>query len=69
MGDVRSWLYDQMGFYDVSTWFQPDLRLQRNGRVPLTSRGYLAVEPESTVILPGDVLASRLWYHLHGAQH
>ncbi len=56
VGDVRRWLYDQMGFYDVTTWFQPDLRLQRKGRVPATSRGYLAVEPESTVILPGDVL-------------
>jgi Xaa-Pro dipeptidase len=56
VGDVRRWLYDQMGFYNVTTWFQPDLRLQRKGRVPPTSRGYLAVEPESTVILPGDVL-------------
>lgn len=56
IGNVRRWLYDQMGFYDVTTWFQPDLRLQRKGRVPSTSRGFLAVEPESTVILPGDVL-------------
>jgi Xaa-Pro aminopeptidase len=56
VGDVRRWLYDQMGFYNVTTWFQPDLRLQRKGRVPLASRGFLAVEPESTVILPGDVL-------------
>jgi len=56
VGDVRRWLYDQMGSYDVTTWFQPDLRLQRKGRVPGTSRGFLAVEPESTVILPGDVL-------------
>jgi Xaa-Pro dipeptidase len=56
VGDIRRWLYDQMGAYDVTTWFQPDLRVQRKGRVPATSRGYLAVEPESTVILPGDVL-------------
>lgn len=56
VGDVRRWLYDQMGLYDVTTWFQPDLRLQRKGRVPGTSRGFLAVEPESTVILAGDVL-------------
>lgn len=56
IGDVRRWLYDQMGFYDVTTWFQPDLRLQRRGRVPSRSRGFLAVEPEGTVILPGDVL-------------
>jgi Xaa-Pro dipeptidase len=56
IGNVRRWLYDQMGFYNVTTWFQPDMRLQRKGRVPATSRGFLAVEPESTVILPGDVL-------------
>jgi Xaa-Pro dipeptidase len=56
VGDIRRWLYDQMGYYNVATWFQPDLRVQRKGRVPGTSRGYLAVEPESTVILPGDVL-------------
>jgi hypothetical protein len=56
IGDVRRWLYDQMGFYDVTTWFQPDLRLQRKGREPKTSRGFLAVEPEATVIQPGDVL-------------
>jgi len=56
VGDIRRWLYDQMGFYNVTTWFQPDLRVQRKGRVPATSRGYLAVEPESTVILAGDVL-------------
>ena len=56
IGDVRRWLYDAMGANGVSTWFQPDLRLQRAGRLPSTSRGFLAVEPESTVIEPGDVL-------------
>jgi Xaa-Pro dipeptidase len=56
IGDVRRWLYDQMGANDVTTWFQPDLRLQRRGRVPSTSRGFLSVEPEETVIQPGDVL-------------
>src|SRR5579875_1062084 len=53
IGDVRRWLYDAMGENDVTTWFQPDLRLQRRGRVPSTSRGFLAVEPEETVIEPG----------------
>lgn len=56
IGDVRRWLYDAMGRNNVSTWFQPDLRLQRKGRAPSTSRGFLAVEPEETVIQPGDVL-------------
>ena len=56
VGDVRRWLYDTMGQNDVTTWFQPDLRLQRRGRVSSTSRGFLAVEPEATVIEPGDLI-------------
>lgn len=56
VGDVRRWLYDAMGQNDVTTWFQPDLRLQRRGRAPTTSRGFLAVEPEATVIEPGDLI-------------
>jgi Xaa-Pro dipeptidase len=56
IGDVRRWLYDAMGANNVTTWFQPDLRLQRRGRNPSTSRGFLAVEPESTVIQPGDLI-------------
>ncbi len=56
IGDVRRWLYDQMGANNVSTWFQPDLRLQRRGRTSGVSRGFLAVEPEATVIQAGDLL-------------
>ena len=56
IGDVRRWIYDAMWEYRVSTWFQPDLRLQRAGRPNDTSRGFLAVAPEHWVIEPGDVL-------------
>jgi len=56
VGDVRGWLYDAMGANGVSTWFQQDLRLQRKGLDPSTSRGFLAIAPESMVIRPGDVL-------------
>ena len=56
IGDIRRWLYDAMEANHVTTWFQPDLRLQRQGRTPSTSRGFLAVEPEETVIQPGDIL-------------
>ena len=56
VGDVRRWLYDAMGANDVGTWFQQDIRLQRKGLVPSTSRGFLAIAPESMVIQPGDVL-------------
>ena len=45
-----------MGANGVTTWFQQDLRVQRKGLVPATSRGFLAVAPESMVLEPGDVI-------------
>lgn len=55
-GDVRRWLFDAMWESGVRTWFQPDLRVQRPGTGKATSRGFLAVAPESTVIQRGDVV-------------
>ena len=48
--------FDALGARGVGTWFQPDLRVQRRGTAGLTSRGFLAVAPEATVIERGDVL-------------
>jgi len=56
LGDIRRWLYDQLGARNLGTWFQPDLRIQRKGMAPATSRGFLAVSPEAWVVQPGDVL-------------
>ncbi|MES2524822.1 MAG: M24 family metallopeptidase [Gemmatimonadota bacterium] len=56
VGDVRNALFDMLGAAGVRTWFQPDLRVQRAGSEVATSRGFLAVAPESTTILPGDVV-------------
>ncbi len=56
VGDVRNWLYDAMWQSGVRTWFQQDLRVQRNGQPDATSRGFLAVAPESLVIQRGDVV-------------
>jgi Xaa-Pro dipeptidase len=56
VGDVRRWLYDQLGARGLTTWFQPDLRVQRKGKPNETSRGFLAVSPESVVIEKGDVV-------------
>lgn len=56
VGDVRNWLYDALWEHGVRTWFQPDLRVQRKGMEKETSRGFLAVAPESTVIQRGDVV-------------
>ena len=56
VGDVRRWLYDQLWENRVSTWFEPDLRVQRQGLQSATSRGFLGVAPESTVIERGDIV-------------
>jgi Xaa-Pro aminopeptidase len=56
VGDVRAWLYDAMWKAGVHTWFQPDLRVQRQSAASDSSRGFIAVAPERTVILPGDVV-------------
>jgi len=55
-GDVRRWLYTQSHAAGFAPWFQPDLRVQRRGGTGGTSRGFLAVAMESTVIEPGDVV-------------
>src|SRR5262249_35461130 len=56
VGDVRRWLYDQLGQRDLTTWFQQDLRVQRKGMPNQTSRGFLAIAPEEVVIQKGDVV-------------
>lgn len=56
VGDVRRWLYDQLWANSVTTWFEPDLRVQRKGKPNDTSRGFLAVAPESVVIERGDLV-------------
>lgn len=56
VGDVRRFLYDALDAAGVTTWFQPDLRVQRrSGQVEL-SRGFLAVAKEAQVIERGDLL-------------
>ena len=56
VGDVRRWLYDALARAGVSTWFQPDLRVQRRGAPVRLSRGFLAVAKEATAIERGDLL-------------
>nr|MCU0619667.1 aminopeptidase P family protein [Gemmatimonadaceae bacterium] len=56
VGDVRNWLYDALGRNGLRTWFQPDLRIQGAERPAPSSRGFLAIAPESLVIRPGDVV-------------
>ncbi|MBM4194308.1 MAG: M24 family metallopeptidase [Gemmatimonadetes bacterium] len=56
VGDVRRYFYDAMWKAGVRTWFQPDLRVQRQAAANDSSRGFLGVAPESTVIRHGDVV-------------
>jgi Xaa-Pro dipeptidase len=56
VGDVRRHLYDAIWHAGVRTWFQPDLRVQRAGGEIASSRGFLAVAQEATVITAGDLV-------------
>jgi Xaa-Pro aminopeptidase len=56
VGDVRWWLLDRYWDFGVEPWFIPDIRVQRQGVENPTSRGFLAVSPDDTVIEHGDLL-------------
>ncbi len=56
VGEVRRFMYDALWASGVRTWFQPDLRVQRQGMEKVGSRGFLAIAPEETVIEPGDLV-------------
>ena len=56
VGDVRRFMYDALWQHGVRTWFQPDLRVQRQGMEEVGSRGFLAVAEEGLVIQPGDLV-------------
>lgn len=56
VGDVRRFLYDESWRLGFGLWFQPDLRVQRQGLTGEMSRGFLAVSPESRVIERGDLV-------------
>jgi Xaa-Pro aminopeptidase len=56
VGELRWWLLDRYADYGVEPWFIPDIRVQRKGVENPTSRGFLAVAPDDTVIERGDLL-------------
>lgn len=55
-GHLRRFLYDQLEAAGVSTWFRPDVRIQRRSVKPELSRGFLAVAKDADVIRRGDLL-------------
>ena len=55
-GDVRRFLFDQLDAAGVTTWFRPDVRVQRKSVKSDLSRGFLSVAKDAVVIERGDVL-------------
>ena len=56
VGDVRWWFLQQINNLGLTTWFQPDLRVQRMSKANANSQQFLSVAEESMVLERGDVL-------------
>jgi Xaa-Pro aminopeptidase len=56
VGDVRWWFLQQLNNLGLTTWFQPDLRVQRTAKANANSQQFLSVADESTVLERGDVI-------------
>src|SRR5262245_15651020 len=56
VGDVRWWFLQQLNNFGLGTWFQPDLRVQRQNQDTGKTQQFLSVAEESMVIERGDVI-------------
>jgi Xaa-Pro dipeptidase len=56
VGDVRWWFLQQLNNLGLTTWFQPDLRVQRQAKDSATNQQFLSVADENIVLEPGDVI-------------
>ncbi|MBK7705013.1 MAG: M24 family metallopeptidase [Acidobacteria bacterium] len=56
VGDVRWWFLQQLNDLGLTTWFQPDLRVQRAAKSNSSSQQFLSVADESLVLEPGDLI-------------
>lgn len=56
VGDVRWWFLQQINNLGLTTWFQPDLRVQRQAKANSNSQQFLAVAEESMVLERGDLI-------------
>jgi Xaa-Pro dipeptidase len=56
VGDVRWWFMQQINNLGLTTWFQPDLRVQRQAKTNANSQQFLAVADESMVLERGDLI-------------
>jgi Xaa-Pro aminopeptidase len=56
VGDVRFWFLQQLSNFGLSTWFQADMRIQRQNQETGKTLQFLSVAEESMVIQRGDVI-------------
>lgn len=56
VGDVRWWFLQQVNNLGLTTWFQPDLRVQRQAKATAANQQFLSTADESLVLERGDVL-------------
>ncbi len=56
VGDVRWWFLQQINNLGLTTWFQPDLRVQRQAKANSNSQQFLSVADESMILEPGDLI-------------
>jgi len=56
VGDVRWWFLQQINNLGLTTWFQPDLRVQRQAKTAATNQQFLSVADESMILKRGDVI-------------
>lgn len=56
IGDVRFWWLQQMNNLGLDTWFQPDMRIQRQNQETGKTQQFLSVAEEAVVIQRGDVI-------------
>ena len=56
VGDVRWWFLQQFNNLGLTTWFQPDMRVQHEAKTNSNSQQFLAVADEATVLQRGDLI-------------
>ncbi|MGB7208644.1 MAG: M24 family metallopeptidase [Pyrinomonadaceae bacterium] len=55
-GDVRWWMIQQLNNLGVDTWFQPDLRVQRQAVQTGTTSQFLSTADENVILERGDLI-------------
>ena len=56
VGDIRWWMMQQLNNIGVTTWFQPDLRVQRRTKEVPDPTTFLNVTKENVILERGDVI-------------